>query len=144
MPKLAANPPIKPVRLVARRWLISATLVFASYNPSGHSYWHWATAPGGSPSLEACIGIFLLAAWVAVARMAFAALGYRGVAAVVSLIIAAIVFRVGLGWLIFANVAVTGYTILLWISTVLGIGLSWSFLQRRISGEKYVLKSSPP
>ena len=65
MPKLAANPPIKPVQLVTRRWLIAATLVFATYNPSGHSWWHWATTPGGSSSLKACTGIFLLAAWVA-------------------------------------------------------------------------------
>ena len=76
--------------------------------------------------------------------MAFASLGYPGIVAVVSLIIASIVFRVGLGWLVFANYMVTGYTLLLWISTVLGIGLSWSFMLRRISGEKYVLKYFPP
>ena len=144
MPKLAANPPIKPFRLIAYRWLLCAGLVFATWNPSGQSYADWATGERGSAALKACLGIFLFAAWVAVARMAFAALGYRGVAAVVSLILAAVVFRVGLGWLVFANVTVTGYTILLWISTVLGLGLSWSFLQRRISGEKYVVKSAPP
>jgi hypothetical protein len=144
MPKLAANPPIKPFRLVAYRCLLSAGLVFATWNPSGQSYWHWATGQSHAPALKACVGIFLLAAWVAVARMAFAALGYRGIAAVVSLIIGAILFRVGLGWLIFADVTVTSYTILLWISTVLGLGLSWAFLQRRISGEKYVVKYFPP
>ena len=56
---------------------------------------------------------------------------------------ASMLFRAGLGWLVFEDVRITQVTILLWISTVLGFGLSWSFLQRRISGEREILRNPP-
>jgi Family of unknown function (DUF6524) len=143
VPNLVANPPIKPVSLLAKRWLISAAVVFATYNPSGHSYYHWLMRPEGSTPLKAAAGIFLLASATALARMAYVSLGYAGIGAVVAIIFGSILFRIGLGWFGFADVVFTTYTVLLWISTVLGVGLSWSYFQRRLSGEKYVLKSPP-
>jgi hypothetical protein len=143
MPSLAANPPIKPVSKIAKRWLLAATVVFASYNPSGHSYWHWATEAGGSMSLKVLVGIALLTLLAAIVRMAFVSIGYAGIALVLSLIMASMLFRAGLGWLVFEDIRITQVTILLWISTVLGIGLSWSFFQRRISGEKDVVHGPP-
>lgn len=143
MPRLAVNPPIKPVSLVAKRWLLAATVVFATYNPSGHSYWHWATGTSGSISLKVLIGTALLTLLAAIVRMAFVSIGYAGVAFVLSLIMASMLFRAGLGWLVFEDVRVTQVAILLWVSTVLGFGLSWSFLQRRISGERDILRNPP-
>ena len=143
MAHLAINLPIKPVSLIAKRWLLATTVVFATYNPSGHSYWHWATATGGSTSLKVLAGIALLTLLVAIVRMAFASIGYVGIAFVLSLIMASMLFRAGLGWLVFEDVRITQVTILLWTSTVLGFGLSWSFLQRRISGEREILRNPP-
>jgi len=143
MPDLAGNPPIKPVSLLAKRWLMCAALVFGIYNPSGRSYYHWVRSDDGSLPLKVMISIFLFAATAAVVRMAFASMGYRGVVAILSLIFGSILFRVGLGWFEFEQVDITTYTILLWISTILGVGISWSFFQRRLSGEKYVLKTPP-
>ena len=143
MAHLAINLPIKPVSLIAKRWLLATTVVFATYNPSGHSYWHWATATGGSTSLKVLAGIALLTLLVAIVRMAFSSIGYVGIAFVLSLIMASMLFRAGLGWLVFEDVRITQVTILLWTSTVLGFGLSWSFLQRRISGEREILRNPP-
>jgi hypothetical protein len=143
MPHLAVNLPIKPVSLIAKRWFLAATVVFATYNPSGHSYWHWVTDPVGWTPIKVLAGIALLALLVAIVRMAFASIGYVGIAFVLSLIMASMLFRAGLGWLVFEDVRITQVTILLWISTVLGFGLSWSFLQRRISGEREILRNPP-
>ena len=141
MASLTKNPPINPLPLVTKRWLISAAVVFSIYNPSGHSYYHWATDGRGSLSLKLVVGIFLLAAIVALVRMAFLSIGFRGIAAVLSLIYGSILFRVGLGWFEFVDVDIETYAILIWVSTVLGVGISWSFFQRRISGDKYVIKT---
>lgn len=143
MPRLAVNPPIKPVKLFAKRWLFAAAVVFAAYNPSGHSYWHWALGNGGALSLKVLVGIALLALVAATLRMAFVSIGYAGIAIVLSLIMASMLFQDGLGWLAFEDVRITQVTILLWISTVLGVGLSWSFYQRRISGERDILRNPP-
>jgi len=141
MASLTKNPPINPLPLVAKRWLISAAVVFGIYNPSGHSYYHWATDGSASLTLKLVVGIFLLAAFVALVRMAFLSIGYRGIAAVLSLIYGGILFRVGLGWFALADVDIETYAILLWVSTIIGVGISWSFFQRRISGDKYVIKT---
>jgi hypothetical protein len=143
MPRLAVNPPIKPLQLFAKRWLFAAAVVFAAYNPSGHSYWHWALADGGALSLKVVAGIALLALVAATLRMAFVSIGYAGIATVLSLIMGSLLFQDGLGWLAFEDVRITQVTILLWISTVLAVGLSWSFYQRRISGERDVLRNPP-
>src|SRR6267378_3110365 len=118
MASLTKNPPINPLPLVAKRWLICAVVVFGTYNPSGHSFYHWARDSAVSFPL----------------RLAFLSIGYRGIVAVLSLIYGSILFRVGLGWFAFADVDVETYAILVWITTILGIGISWSFFQRRISG----------
>jgi len=141
MASLTKNPPINPLPLVAKRWLISAAVVFGIYNPSGHSYYHWATDSSGSLALKLVVGIFLLAALVALVRMAFLSIGYRGIVAVLSLIYGSILFRVGLGWFEFVDIDIETYAILIWVSTIIGIGISWSFFQRRISGDKYVIKT---
>jgi len=140
MASLTKNPPINPVPLVTKRWLISAAVVFSIYNPSGHSYYHWAIDGRGSLPLKLVVGIFLLAATVALVRMAFLSIGYIGIVAVLSLIYGSILFRVGLGWFEFVDVDVETYAILVWVSTIIGVGISWSFFQRRISGDKYVIK----
>ena len=140
MASLTKNPPINPVPLVTKRWLISAAVVFSIYNPSGHSYYHWATDSSASFPLRLAVGIFLLAAIVALVRMAFLSIGYIGIVAVLSLIYGSILFRVGLGWFEFVDVDVETYAILIWVSTIIGVGISWSFFQRRISGDKYVIK----
>ena len=141
MASLTRNPPINPLPLVAKRWLICAVVVFGTYNPSGHSFYHWARDSAVSFPLRLVVGIFLFTAIVALVRMAFLSIGYRGIVAVLSLIYGSILFRVGLGWFAFADVDVETYAILVWISTILGIGISWSFFQRRISGDKYVIKT---
>jgi len=141
MPQLAANPPIRTLPLFAKRWLFSATLVFAIYNPSGHSYFHWIRDTAGSTALKTVAGVFLLGAGAAIVAMANSALSLLGIAAVLALILASIMFRIGLGWFAFADVEITTYTVLLWISTIIAVGLSWSFIQRRLSGEKDVVKS---
>src|SRR5258706_8152040 len=140
MASLTKNPPIHPVPLLAKRWLICAVVVFGTYNPSGHSFYHWVRDGGASVQLRLVVGIFLLAAIVALVRMAFLSIGYRGIVAVLSLIYGGILFRVGLGWFEFLDVDIETYAILLWVSTILGVGISWSFFQRRISGGKDVIK----
>src|SRR5262245_11454492 len=109
-------------------------MVFATYNPSGFSYYHWATGEPDSVALKLFIGVLLLTVLAAIGRITFASLGLRGTIAVFALLVAGLFVRIGLGWVEFREVQLTTYTVLLWISTLLGVGMSWSFFERRISG----------
>jgi hypothetical protein len=143
MPRLYTNPPLKLFRLFFLRWLLAAFLVFGTYNPSGTSYYHWvADTPELSPT-QITAGILLLGLIVAVLRMAFMSTGYFGTTALALTVLMGIVFAAGLGLFEVEDVFFTTYTIELIVSIVVGVGLSWSFIQKRLSGERDVLRTPP-
>ena len=143
MPRLDANPPLHFTSLFARRALLSALLVFGTYNPSGYSYHHWITRSEHLSTTQVCVGILLFIGLLTMARMAFLSIGYFGVAAISVMVLMGITFGVGLDFFVFEDVQITTYLVLFWIVLVLGLGTSWSFVQKRLSGERDVLRTPP-
>lgn len=143
MARLDINPPVDFFRLFARRGLLAATVVFGTYNPSGYSYYHWVTQGESFTTVQFFAGVVLLTCLVALARMAFLSLGYFGVTALSVLVIMSLIGGVGLGFFVFDDVHITIYFLLFWISLILGTGTGWSFLQKRIAGERDVLRTPP-
>jgi len=119
------------VRLVA-----ALALVLLTYNPTGHSFYHWAMRDFANlTALKAFSGALLLVGWVICIRAALTSLGPLG------LVLSALV----LGTLVWV---LTDYgvlnpdrpSLLSWISLIiigiiLGIGLSWSLLRTRVTGQ---------
>jgi hypothetical protein len=144
MARLDRNPPINFLWLFFSRWLMSAALVFGTYNPSGTSYYDWlVSSPGRVTPTQVFTGIFILAVAVALLRNTFLSLGYLGIATILTLISMAIVLGVGLGIVDFKNVTFSTYMAEVWISLTIAIGGSWAYAQRKLSGERDVLKSPP-
>lgn len=143
MARLDINPPIDFPRLFLRRGLLATTLVFGTYNPSGHSYYHWLTQVDGFTIAKIFVGIALFSGLVALARMAFLSIGYFGMGALSLMAMMSLTAGVGLGLFQFADIHITTYFVLFWISMLLGVGTSWSFVQKRLSGERDVLRSPP-
>ena len=143
MARLDTNPRIYFVSLFLNRILLSTLLVFGTYNPSGNSYHHWLMRTETLTIPQVFVGIALLIGWVTMARMAFLSIGYFGIAAISLMVLMGITFGVGLGFFGFEDVRITKYLVLFWIALVFGIGISWSFVQKRISGERDVLRNPP-
>ncbi|HLS69420.1 MAG TPA: DUF6524 family protein [Kiloniellales bacterium] len=130
--------------LFCRRFLLSGFIVFAIYNPSGRSYWHWvAESHGGLSSLQVLCGVLLLTALVAMVRMAVAAMRVRGVIAVIALCFAGVLLRVGLGLERFEDIQLTATAVQAVICLILAFGMTWSHAQVRFSGERDVLHNPP-
>ena len=118
------------------RVVLAVALVLLTYNPSGHSFYHWVSAPPpGVTALKAFLGILLLIGWIICLRTAFVALGWLGVTLGVALLGTAV-------WLLIdmKMVETTSPTALTWIGlvivgVVLGIGLSWSLIRARATGQ---------
>lgn len=144
MARLDRNPPINFLALFFTRWVMSGALVFGAYNPSGFSYYDWvARSPGSLTPVQVFTGILILSVAVAFLRNTFLSLGYLGTATVLVLIIMAIVLGVGLGIVDFKDVTFSAYMAEVWISLTIAIGGSWAYAQRKLSGERDVLKSPP-
>jgi LPXTG-motif cell wall-anchored protein len=124
------------IRGLLVRVLAGIALVVLTFNPAGLSYFHWALADLSTFSaLKAVPGVLLLCGWVLYIGAAFTSLGWLG------LTLAALVFA-SLVWLLFQAGVLrsTGPQAIAWIALIglgliLGLGLSWSILRRRITGQ---------
>lgn len=119
------------------RLFFAFILVFASYNPSGYSFYDWmliALETGFEP-LMAFAGIILLIGWVVYIRATISSLGLTG-------LILAFAFFGTLLWMVIDwgivpvdSIQTITYIVLSLLSMVLAIGMSWSHLRRRMSGQ---------
>lgn len=118
------------------RFSIALLLVFASYNPSGYSWYHWFMQ--SESKLDALLlfaGVVLLIGWAIYLRATVRSLGLIG-------IILAIAFFASLTWLLiqsqllqFENVNILLYVLLVMLAAVLATGISWSHIRRRMTGQ---------
>jgi glucan phosphoethanolaminetransferase (alkaline phosphatase superfamily) len=121
------------------RLLFAMALVLLTFNPTGHSYYHWLADgfPAVQP-LEAVAGILLLIGWVFFVRSTLAAMGMLGVGLMAALFAAIVWWMVSQGWLDVANRSAMAWVLLLILGLILGVGMSWSHIRRRLSGQASV------
>lgn len=118
------------------RFIFAIIVVFATYNPEGASYYHWVydSLPQFSV-LKAFIGVILLIGWVVLIRATIGSLGAIGVilsAAFFGLAIWLIIDVLGLSM---DNSRVISYIVEIMLASVLSIGVSWSHVRRRVTGQ---------
>jgi hypothetical protein len=106
-------------------------VVLLTYNPTGYSFYHWVLRDlAHMTAVRALAGALLLVGWVICIRAAFVSLGRIG------LVLSALV----LGTLVWVLTEPDRPALLSWISlisigVILGIGLSWSLLRARVTGQ---------
>ena len=118
------------------RFVFAVIVVFATYNPEGVSYFHWVydELPAFSV-LKAFVGVVMIIGWVILIRATMGSLGFIGI------MLAAAFFGLAI-WLILDvlglstdNIRVISYIVEIMLASVLSIGVSWSHVRRRISGQ---------
>ena len=118
------------------RLVIAITLVFATYNPSGYSWYHWLVNSNFAVDpLMILAGIVLLIGWIIFLRATMRSLGPVGTflaAAFFGVIVWALVYY---DWLSLDNPTVLEYVILFMLSAILATGMSWSHIRRRMTGQ---------
>ena len=121
------------------RVLFSMALVFLTFNPTGHSFYHWVkeSVPHIQPLIAIC-GILLLGAWLFFIRSTLSSMGAVGVVLLMALFAAIVWWMVSQGWLSLANRAAMSWIVLTMLGFVLSIGMSWAHIRQRISGQASV------
>ncbi len=118
------------------RVAVAMALVFLTYNPTGVSYFHWALTDFSTFSaLKALAGALLLAGWVFYLRAAISSLGFLGVIILLLILGAAVWLLVEQRILDPKQPGVLSWVALAVLGLVLGIGMSWSLVRRRITGQ---------
>jgi len=121
------------------RMLFALALVLLTFNPTGHSYYHWLADgfPSVSPA-EAIAGILLLLGWIFFVRTTLSAIGTAGIVLMAALFASIVWWIVSKGWLDVGNRSTMAWIVLLALGLMLGIGMSWSHIRRRLSGQAAV------
>ena len=136
-----ANDPL-PLAFFFARFLFSLALVLATYNPSGYSFYHWVIDFGaGLPSLKVIVALILVMIYYVIFRVVFAAFRRSG------LIVgglAAVLFTIELAGVVVARRSqhslhfyflLSQYITLCAVAIVLSLGVSWSRLIERLTGQ---------
>lgn len=125
---------------VTLRIVAAAVLVFATYNPEGHSYYHWAIAPllldiGSFDALKFLAGTVLVAGWVVYVQATRRSLGLLGAFLVTAICVGVIWLLISRNLMSASSGKGVARLVLAAVSVVLGIGMSWSHFSRRLAGQ---------
>lgn len=119
--------------------LLGATgLVLATYNPSGYSYVAWirdAWQDGSIGPVHYFFAVVLLIGWIILLRATFNSLGILGLILGTALLATLVWMLVDFGLLKDASVTVYTWISLICISVLLALGLCWSHIWRRLTGQ---------
>ena len=122
------------------RFVMPLILVYATWNPSGRSFYHWVIQPVFDGTfkigpLQVLVALLLIAGWVIVLQATFRSLGGGG-----TLLVAAIFAT--LAWLLIdrgifkpSGAKAYAHVGLIALSLVLAVGTSWAIVTRKWTGQ---------
>lgn len=121
---------------ISLRFLWALLLVLCTYNPSGYSYFHWVSHDlhNITPYLAIC-GLLLLIGWGIYVHATFTSLGTVGVLMASALFACVIWLFVYWGLLSPRNTSSMAWSVEIVLAALLCIGMCWSHVTRRMSGQ---------
>lgn len=118
------------------RWVFALALVLGTYNPTQYCYSAWALAEGTTfGPLIALVGVALLSAWIIFLRATFMSMGWLGIVLGAALFGCLVWLLVDVGWLNLDSPGAISWLALVVLSLILALGMSWSHIRRRLTGQ---------
>lgn len=123
------------------RIAVALFLVFATYNPSSYSYYHWLKETAVTRNFGdlgpwiAMVGIILLIIWVIFLRATLRSLGIVGLVLAMAFCGILLWLTISLGVVPTDTVEPLSYAVLVLFAGILGVGVSWSHIRRRLTGQ---------
>ena len=118
------------------RWLFALLLVLVTFNPTGYSvsHWLWPWTTTQLP-LKILVIMLLLACYLFFVSATVKSLGFLGIILVLGIGSTLIWLFVDQGWLAMADTGIMAWLLIVLISILLGLGISWSHIKKRITGQ---------
>ncbi len=120
------------------RLLASLLLVMVTYNPTRYSYIAWLIAATPESTLgpeHFVVGIVLLIGWVVLLAATQRSLGTFGLLLGGALLGGVVWLLTDFGWLNISSVSSATWVGLFCVAALLAVGLSWSHVWRRLTGQ---------
>lgn len=118
------------------RWAFAFVLLVATFNPTEWNYVRWATDNYSSQTpLVLFFGLILAIGYIIYLRATLRSIGAFGMLLVAALVGSLVWVLQDLGLLSLENRSVQVWLGILALSIILGVGLSWSIIRKRLSGQ---------
>ena len=118
------------------RWAVAFGLLAATFNPTEWNYARWAQMNfSDQMPLAVFLGLLLAVGYIIYLRATLRSIGGFGMGLVMAVAAALLWVLYDYGLLTFDNPTQNTWLGLAALSLVLGIGLSWSHVRRRLSGQ---------
>lgn len=122
------------------RFLAVFCLVVATYNPTKYSYYQWLSdavtgSAGNLGAVHFFVGALGVVGWVILLVATRSSLGTVGVIMGAVVMATLVWLLVDLGWLQADSVTSATWIVLICLSALLAIGLSWSHMWRGLTGQ---------
>ncbi len=125
---------------VLARVIAPVLLVYATWNPSGRSFYHWVIQPIFDGTfklgpLQVLVALLLVAGWIVVLQATFRSLGAGGTVLVAGIFAALAWLLIDRGVFRPSGARAYAHVGLIALSLVLAVGTSWAIVTRRITGQ---------
>lgn len=121
------------------RWLGAFVLLAATYNPTEWNFVRWAESNWSSQMpLTLLLGLLLGVGYLVYVGATLRSIGAFGIVLVAAIVGALVWVLIDYGVLTLQNPQLNLWLGLFALSVVLGIGLSWSIIRQRLSGQATV------
>ena len=118
------------------RWAFAFLLLAATFNPTDWNFVKWSRASfSDQMPLVVLFGLLLMVGYIIYLRATLRSIGALGMALVLAIVAALLWVLYDWGWLTLENTTQNTWIGLIALSIVLGIGLSWSHVRRKLSGQ---------
>ena len=118
------------------RWLLAFVLLAATFNPTQWNYARWVSQNWADQMpLAVLVGLVLLVGYIIYLRATLRSIGAFGMLLVAALAAALLWVAYDYGLLSLEDPKFNAWLGLVVLSLVLGIGLNWSIVRRKLSGQ---------
>ena len=120
------------------RFLASLSLVMVTYNPTSYSYVDWLKSATPETPLgpeHFVVGVVLLIGWIILLAATQRSLGTFGLLLGGALLGGVVWLLSDIGWLNISTVSSATWVGLFCVAVLLAVGLSWSHVWRRLTGQ---------
>lgn len=121
------------VRLIA-----ALVLVFATYNPTEYSFYAWVQSAIGNGSVGAVhffLGVVLVIGWTIYVVASYRSLGPLGLVLGAAFFATLVWLLIDFEFLTLDSATTVTWVVLVCLSGLLAIGVSWSHIWRRLTGQ---------
>ncbi|MGJ8622576.1 MAG: DUF6524 family protein [Yoonia sp.] len=118
------------------RWVFALILLAATYNPTKWNYVSWSRANADTNlSIVVLLGLVLLVGYIVYLRATLRSIGIFGMVLILALVGTVLWVLFDQGLISLDDPSVNTWIAIFALSVVLAIGLSWSIVRRRLSGQ---------